>query len=1096
MRIVNILSKVLMGLLLNMAALPLYAQTDTAAVYNYSCDFEDADENAKWNLLVGKQASQTTNKWYIGQSVNNGGENSLYVSSDGGVNNTYVGEACVIVASRTITLRKTGTDYTLSFDWCANGFSENFIDGLYVAWVPLVDYYGDTVVLESVKNSNIDGTIFNSYCLELNPIGMTVDDRLSLKGTTTWQSCQTTISAGRTGVPYRLVFMWRNSTNVADPPAAIDNIVILDGRACAAPTKLNITTSGSDSLNLSWQGDAGLYEVGCYSYEKNTWSVYTTDTTVYTFTDVPEGFCDFYVRTICYDTLNQENYYSGKIMSNRFIYYPDNHCIDYITLTQSNCFINTQKPSYVTGNYGYVNEMVDYGSASIESRHTHHYSKIETDPRTGGKLKTVPDGEIASVRLGNWKNGGESEKVEFTFLVDSTMPILIMKYAVVLESPGHDIGKPANATNLADPRFTLQVLQNGRSIGDCSSADFTSSGVDEGWTRDTLYAGGSSKINVVWKDWTIVGVNLEEYIGEELTIRLATFDCSQSGHFGYAYFTLGCDKATLDGEQCDGSSITEFRAPSGFDYLWYLADDPNKTPVSTEQILTLTDSTDTREYAVDVIFKEKADCMFTLKASSKPHYPVADFTYRISQRDCRNYITFTNNSRQVQIVRHPDATADTTILKCDSIRWDLGKYTSRIVPTQYQFGELEFPVEGDTFQVTMHAFVSTCEEVLTQTINLPAVGTTYKDTVVEGCKGYPYTMLAQNYDGTPFVGKTYDATGEYQDTLISSIGCDSIIVTHLLLRDSVFTLIDTVILSDQSLLFNDTIRTQSGTFVHHTTNQYGCDSISTLQLYVHEFLSVEMGAVDSICADAGEWLPPFRIKQGRGYKYSVLWKDQQIDGIEQIVLPRGEDAWLTVPIERPILPDIYHASVIFHDSMRIHYPTIIPDDTVEVTLKVHYPDSVLTQRWNDVLAVRNSTYNGGFEFLSYRWYQDGVLLPNDTLSYLYRPEGLDMNAAYSVEVVRPGDSLTLRICPVIPQYVSPEQAPDVPTLVAPGEPLRLPARAGAYREAAWYTSYGALVARKSVNEAMSVVAPNEEGVYILVLTDADGIPFAYKVIVQ
>ena len=239
MRIVNILSKVLMGLLLNMAALPLYAQTDTAAVYNYSCDFEDADESAKWNLLVGKQASQTTNKWYIGQSVNNGGENSLYVSSDGGVNNTYVGEACVIVASRTITLRKTGTDYTLSFDWCANGFSENFIDGLYVAWVPLVDYYGDTVVLESVKNSNIDGTIFNSYCLELNPIGMTVDDRLSLKGTTTWQSCQTTISAGRTGVPYRLVFMWRNSTNVADPPAAIDNIVILDGRACAAPTKLN-----------------------------------------------------------------------------------------------------------------------------------------------------------------------------------------------------------------------------------------------------------------------------------------------------------------------------------------------------------------------------------------------------------------------------------------------------------------------------------------------------------------------------------------------------------------------------------------------------------------------------------------------------------------------------------------------------------------------------------------------------------------------------------------------------------------------------------------------------------------------------------------
>ena len=55
-----------------------------------------------------------------------------------------------------------------------------------------------------------------------------------------------------------------------------------------------------------------------------------------------------------------------------------------------------------------------------------------------------------------------------------------------------------------------------------------------------------------------------------------------------------------------------------------------------------------------------------------------------------------------------------------------------------------------------------------------------------------------------------------------------------------------------------------------------------------------------------------------------------------------------------------------------------------------------------MLAVRNSTFNSGFEFLFYRWYQDGVLFPNDTLSYLYRPEGLDMDAEYAVEVVRPG----------------------------------------------------------------------------------------------
>ena len=80
--------------------------------------------------------------------------------------------------------------------------------------------------------------------------------------------------------------------------------------------------------------------------------------------------------------------------------------------------------------------------------------------------------------------------------------------------------------------------------------------------------------------------------------------------------------------------------------------------------------------------------------------------------------------------------------------------------------------------------------------------------------------------------------------------------------------------------------------------------------------------------------------------------------------------------------------------------------------------------------------------------------------------------------------------------MAPEHAPNVPTLVAPSEPLRLPALAGAYSEAAWYTTYGALVARKPLHGATSVLAPVEKGVYILMLTDVEGVPFTYKVIVQ
>ncbi len=1071
------------------------------SVYNYSCDFEDAEEVKQWNLLVGDMAPALPNKWAIDSAINNGGKYAMYISNDGGLSTSYTGSSCVVMASRTITLDRTGLPYTLSFDWIANGYRDGKTDGLYVGWVPVVDSYGDSISLASVASSIINDDV-RSYLLVVNPTGTEDEERLRLRSKSTWQTCQATISAGRTGRPFRLVFIWRNGNTAAAPGACIDNISIIDGRACAAPQKLNVTTTGSDSLMLNWQGDANKYEVGCYSYEKQSWLIYSTDTTSFVFTDVPEGFCDFYVRTICWDTLNQVEYYSGKIMDNRFIYYPDNHCIDYITMSNENCYINDPEkklPEFVTGDYNYIKEMVDFGSEEMASRHTHHYSKTETDPRTRGKLKTVPDGEIASVRLGNWNIGGESERVEFKFVVDSTMPILILKYAVVLESPGHDKDKKPTDSNLIDPRFTLKILGINKADELCTSADFNASWVNEGWTRDTLDAAtsGSRAMNVVWKDWTTIGVNLSEYIGNTLTVQLTTFDCSAGGHFGYAYFTLGCDKADLDGEACDGSTITEFRAPSGFDYKWYYADDPLQKTLSTEQTYTLTDSMDTREYAVDVIFKEKPDCSFTLYASSKPHYPVGDFSYKISRRDCRNYITFTNNSRMEQIERHRDGTPnDTIVSKPDAILWDFGKYNNLVKNlSQYKLDEMEFPQAGDTFQVSVRATVQNCDSIFTQTIYLPAIGTTYTGNYYIGCKGYPYTYKGTNPDGTDFVGKTYYESGDYNDTIISSIGCDSIIVTHLLMQDTLFSNLDTVIMSDSPLMFNDTLRDKSGIYVHATKSVQGCDSISTLKLYVHEYLIVDMPAVDSICANDNTWSVPFAIKQGRGYKYSVLW---QTYNMEEIIEQRVPASFIDVNVLQPIRPDIYPAMIIFHDSMRIHYPQDIFDDTLRLSLKVLYPDTIFTQRWNDVLSVRNTDYNGGFDLIAFQWYKNGQPISGATDSYYYNPEGLDMNAEYAALVTRSGDSLQLMTCPIIPTLISTTDVPNVPTLVERGQRMPVIGHKAASMNgtARWTNIYGMTVDEQTIAHGEGITAPHWAGVYLLTIRDEDANRYTFSVIVQ
>ena len=45
-------------------------------------------------------------------------------------------------------------------------------------------------------------------------------------------------------------------------------------------------------------------------------------------------------------------------------------------------------------------------------------------------------------------------------------------------------------------------------------------------------------------------------------------------------------------------------------------------------------------------------------------------------------------------------------------------------------------------------------------------------------------------------------------------------------------------------------------------------------------------------------------------------------------------------------------------------------EDIDVMIDVYYPDSVIAQRWNDVLAVRNDAYNGGYEFIAYQWYKN------------------------------------------------------------------------------------------------------------------------------
>ncbi|MBP5548053.1 MAG: gliding motility-associated C-terminal domain-containing protein [Bacteroidales bacterium] len=465
-------------------------------------------------------------------------------------------------------------------------------------------------------------------------------------------------------------------------------------------------------------------------------------------------------------------------------------CIDYTNF--NSCLVEAR--------YGTFNDpdmnigFVDQGSSSISSRHTVHTNQNEYDSRTGGQLKTVPPGFSASVRLGNWQTGSQAESIKYRYTVDTLVSdLLIMKYASVLQNPNH------NYTD--QPRFKFQILDiNGNEINsNCYSADFVASSA-LGWNS---YSGA------LWKDWTTVGVDLTSLHGQTIFIKLTTFDCSHSGHYGYAYFVFDCGFKALASTNCGNVVENTFTAPSGFAYRWYNANSPNTT-IATTQSLHVSQAGD---YRCDLQFigaPTGANCSFTLSAIAGERYPVAQYSYEIEDTvNCQTTIRFHNNSVISRFADH----SQLTTLPCEGAEWiidgisvstanhpsvlfDPGAHSVRLIASLSN-GMCTDTVDGqilvgapclvtdtiyDTvcqgfayqfFDTTIYDAGEYLHEELTlhRTLFLTVNPTTYKtiDTAVTQ-NSLPYTAGGESFNAA-VSGNTI--------TLSNSTGCDSIITLTL-----------------------------------------------------------------------------------------------------------------------------------------------------------------------------------------------------------------------------------------------------------------------------------------------------------------------------
>ena len=1063
------------------------------AAQSYVCDFENEADRNRWVLnpvATSDTYAKLTNKWYMGELGNNGknGQYGLYISDDGGQTAHYTNNGCWTIAYDIVTLDHlaTAADYTISFDYMGMGNVASNFDGLYLLWVPMLDPdKGDSIKVMSIATSaNKVPPAYENYIIQLQPNAM-ID---YVNATSTWKQCIATIPNSLCdGTPHYLAFVWANGASLPQQPGAkIDNIAIMDTRACDVPTGLDIAIQGT-TTTLSWQGTVSEYEVSAYSYEADQWfGPKTIVGTTTSFANLPIGQTDFIVRSKCADDL-----YSLKTTISKLVYYPDQMCVDYLNLDNATCYINNSSPkSTLTFNDFKKVSPVDDGPAKIGSRHTIHFDKNEVEPRTGGLAKTVPDGELASVRLGNWDSNNQAERIEFSFEVDTLdYPVLLLKYMPILEAPGHE--------DHENPRFKLDILINGKSIGECGKADFNCNDVydmksktllpgaeEQGWHITPAEVAHLQEA-AVWKDWTTVGVNLKNpfYHGKKLTARLTTHDCTYSAHCGYAYFTLGCSDGKLKGMKC-GAINPVFEAPDGFNYRWmyassekYRAADgsvPEQYVLGRDQIYEA-GMQDDSIYVVDCIFVQDSTCYFSLYASTLATNPVAVMSEPQIQKNCQEdkyTITFDASKSWVQEIDHViNDTLVSQIYKIDRYEWNIeglpGGWSDQPVAT------FDFPREGGDYLVSLRTTCGTCDSVIYYNLHLDSVGPTRDTTTVVLCDP---------------IKKTGYTWSERPDTVYYEYGLDSIIlyspttscdsIKYLNLVEPVRIYVDTMVLPEQ-LPFLYRGRQYTQTMVDTIPiSEDNCDTTWIFNFEVYESLIVSMPNMSYILCEGDSVMSlVYDITRGRSLRYSYAFKDGNLPSVEKEPELQTKGHY-EIPITLGTLyPNVYEGQLLLEDS----FPKW--NITIPFTLTVQYASDVIAQRWNDVLAIRNAEYNGGYEFDSVQWYLNGApIVGAMSFNYYTGGENLQFGAEYSALLTRE-DGVKLFTCPFVPQQVAIDAMPNLTTqIVNPSAQMPVKGTGTAY----WYDMLGRVFKVESYNNT-SITAPSQRGYYLLILQSSDAL---------
>ena len=347
-------------------------------------------------------------------------------------------------------------------------------------------------------------------------------------------------------------------------------------------------------------------------------------------------------------------------------------------------------------------------------------------------------------------------------------------------------------------------------------------------------------------------------------------------------------------------------------------------------------------------------------------------------------------------------------------------------------------------------------------------------------------------EGESLNGITYNHAGQYIDTV--TFDCDYVEIQHIIVGSPTDT---TINLRAFDSVFVQGDANNPDQYVYESTelqrkytNYTGCDSTVRLIIEVVHCVEMQVSAPSELCG--GDEL---------AINYTLLKGEMPMKGS----FTAGSKTY-----NIRISQETDNTGIIYvYDIAPGRYPNAVlqlSDEIcnrtyeVDIPLVVNFSSDIVKQKWNNVIAVKNEKYNGGYEFSAYQWYKNGEEIEGATGSYYYvgSDAELDFTASYYVRLTTTS-GITLNSCPFYPvdKYADEDEAnvSVSPTVVSPNETINIFSDLAG--KVVIYSTSGIYETQRDVNNSTtSMRAPSRTGVYVVQVTLENGKTRSFHILVK